>query len=62
MNIIVGIVVILVGIFNLADPYHAWYLRDGWRYKDAEPSDAALLMGRISGGIAIVLGVICFFV
>ena len=62
MNFLGGIVIILIGIFNLADPYRAWYLRYGWRYKDAEPSDAALLTTQIGGGIAIVLGVICFFV
>lgn len=47
-----------VGIFNLAAPKASWYLSYGWRFKDAEPSDAAITLSRIGGGIAIVIGVI----
>lgn len=47
-----------VGIFNLAAPKASWYLSYGWRFKDAEPSDAAITLSRIGGGIAVVIGVI----
>ena len=47
-----------VGIFNLAVPKASWYLSYGWRFKDAEPSDAAITLSRIGGGIAVVIGVI----
>lgn len=47
-----------VGIFNLAAPKVSWYLSYGWRFKDAEPSDAAITLSRIGGGIAVVIGVI----
>ena len=47
-----------VGIFNLAAPKARWYLSYGWRFKDAEPSDAAITLSRIGGGIAVVIGVI----
>lgn len=47
-----------VGIFNLAAPKASWYLSYGWHFKDAEPSDAAITLSRIGGGIAIVIGVI----
>ena len=32
-----------VGVFNLAAPRAAWYAEWGWRIKDAEPSDRALV-------------------
>ncbi len=47
-----------VGIFNLAAPKASWYLSYGWRFKDTEPSDAAITLSRIGGGIAVVIGVI----
>lgn len=47
-----------VGIFNLAAPKASWYLSYGWRFKDAEPSDEAITLSRIGGGITIVIGVI----
>ena len=52
------ILLILVGIFNIALPDVAWYLQYGWRYKDAEPSDAALVFNRIGGVAAIIMAVI----
>ncbi|MGI5894079.1 MAG: DUF6199 family natural product biosynthesis protein [Candidatus Merdivicinus sp.] len=42
-----------VGLFQLLAPETAWYLSYGWRYKDAEPSDAALIMGRVGGVVAL---------
>ena len=47
-----------VGIFNLAAPKASWYLSYGWRFKDAEPSDAAITLSRIGGAIAVVIAVI----
>ena len=47
-----------MGIFNAAAPRAAWYLSYGWRYKDAEPSDAALVVARLGGAAAITAGVI----
>lgn len=55
MMIIIGILITLIGILNTIFPRFFWTLRDGWRYKDAEPSDMALLMSRL-GGILTILG------
>lgn len=57
-----GFLFIVVGILNVAAPQAMWYLSDGWKYKDAEPSDAALTWGRVGGVFAILIGVICMFV
>ena len=58
---LLGLLAIAVGIFNLAVPRTAWYLSYGWRFKDAEPSDAALALGRLGGGIAVFAGLLLFF-
>lgn len=39
-------------------PYFAWYVRLGWKFKDAEPSDLALSAGRISGIVFVIVGFI----
>ena len=56
-----GVICILFGIFNLAAPEAAWYLSRGWQFKDAEPSDAALVVTRIGGSVAILIGVVLLF-
>lgn len=53
-----GTSIVAVGIFNLVSPYSAWYLEYGWRYKNAEPSDLALQVCRVSGGVAILAAII----
>lgn len=62
MNILVGLFAIMIGLINVVSPETGWHLSYGWRYKDAEPSDAALTSGHIGGVVAIVIGIICFFV
>ena len=52
----------LIGGLNLAFPYAGWYLKYGWRYKDAEPSDAALVLNRVLGGIIVIAGIIFLLV
>lgn len=46
------------GIFLFACPEVAWYWQSGWRYKNVEPSDMALSFTRISGVVAIIIGII----
>lgn len=53
-----ALVLIALGIFDVAFPRASWYLGYGWRYKDAEPSDAALIFARVGGVIVIVVGII----
>lgn len=61
-NPLIGFFVIVLGIFGLAVPKTAWYLSYGWRYKDAEPSDAALVAERVSGGVLVFIGLLLCFV
>ena len=57
----IGILLLLVGIVNAVWPRAGWYLGGGWRYKDAEPSDAALLLYRGGGIAAAVIGFFLLF-
>lgn len=61
-GLVAGIVLIAIGVFEAVYPRLGWRLGYGWRFKNAEPSDAALTMGRVWGVIIIVLGVVCIFV
>lgn len=58
MHILVGLFCVIAGLVNVISPETGWYLSRGWRYKNAEPSDAALLWGRIGGVVAIVIGIL----
>lgn len=58
MGVVVFIILMIIGLVNVLSPQTAWYLRDGWRYKDAEPSDFALSMNRIVGVLILVIGII----
>ena len=56
-----GILLLIVGIFNAAAPRTCWHLSLGWKFRDAEPSDLALTMGRVGGIAAAAIGlVLCF--
>ena len=57
-NILAALVLIGGGIFLFACPEIAWFWESGWRYKDAEPSALALSATRISGVVAVIIGII----
>lgn len=57
-KILGALVLAALGVVDIACPKVTWYLGYGWRFKDAEPSEAALIFARIGGAVAIVLGVI----
>ncbi|AZS15019.1 DUF6199 family natural product biosynthesis protein [Paenibacillus lutimineralis] len=63
MNFLMGIICIIIGVLNLAKPEFAWYLKEGWKVDgNSEPSDTYLTFTRISGGVAIFVGILVFFV
>jgi len=53
-----AIILIALGFVDAVYPKVSWYIGYGWRYKNAEPSDAALIFGRIGGIAVIIVGVI----
>ena len=61
-HIFFALICFLIGGVNLAFPYVGWYLKHGWKFRDAEPSDAVLVMNRVAGGAAVIIGVIFLFI
>ena len=60
-NPLLGLLLIALGAWYAFAPYSAWFFSYGWRYKDAEPSDAALGISRIVGIAVIIFGVFTLF-
>lgn len=60
-NPALGLLFLAVGLFNTVVPEKSWYLSRGWYYKNAEPSSAALFLYRAGGILAVVVGVLLFF-
>ena len=60
-NPVAGLLFIALGAFNALAPNGAWYISYGWRFKDAEPSEMALGLGRAGGVAAILLGLVIGF-
>lgn len=53
-----ALILILLGAFNILAPKASWYLGYGWRYKNAEASNAVLTFARVGGVIAIIIGTV----
>ncbi|WP_223701774.1 DUF6199 family natural product biosynthesis protein [Sutcliffiella deserti] len=51
-----GIVIILFGLLGAVFPKVAWYLEIGWKLRDAEPSELALIANRVGGILASIVG------
>ena len=60
-NGFLGLLLMALGLFHLISPHTTWYLSHGWRFKDAEPSDLALALNRMGGGIALLIGLLLVF-
>jgi hypothetical protein len=58
MDVFIAIIMLVFGIANVAAPEAMWDVFEGWKFKNAEPSDAALQMRRIGGIVTIVIAVI----
>lgn len=51
-----------LGLWGLLSPRSMWYVGYGWRFRDAEPSDAALIAERIGGGLVVLVGIVLLLV
>ena len=58
---IAGLLLIIIGLCNLCRPEEMWHLSEGWKFKDAEPSEDAILWCRVGGVIAIIVGIFVLF-
>lgn len=48
---------ILAGLFSIIFPRAAWFLEIGWKIKDSEPSEGALILHRAIGVILCIVGI-----
>lgn len=60
-SILAGILLIGLGIWHAAAPESAWAFGWKWQIKFAEPTEAALILTRIEGIAAILIGIVMFF-
>ena len=54
-------ILLIVGVISIFSPETAWRLFEGWKFRDAEPSDAVLVYIRVAGAIEIVAGFFILF-
>jgi len=58
VEVVAMIVLIIWSLVAVFSPQTAWYWREGWQYRNVEPSDAALIAVRIGGVIGLIFGII----
>ncbi len=61
MGIILFLILLTIGAISALSPETGWHMSIGWRFRDAEPSDAALVWQRIGGIVMIVIAFIILF-
>jgi hypothetical protein len=60
LSVVIPIIMIVMGIVGIIFPRVAWYFSEGWKFKNVEPSELALLLIRVGGGFIIVFSFIVF--
>lgn len=53
---VIAVVILIFGIVGVASPEGSWKMSYGWRFKDAEPSNAALAFEKAGGILALFVG------
>ncbi len=48
---------LILGVIGLFFPKAIWWLREGWKFRDAEPSHTALIITRIGSLLATGMSV-----
>lgn len=56
----IAFLLMLFGALDFFFPHMMWYLTEGWKFRDAEPSDAYLLFGRVIGVVLFLVGLVMF--
>lgn len=55
---LIGVVLFMAGIASIAFPWAMWWLSEGWKFRNAKPSNLALTVGRIGGVITLIFSFI----
>ena len=59
VEVVAVIVLIIWSLVAVFSPQTAWYWKEGWQYRNVEPSDAALIAVRSGGVIGLIIGIVC---
>lgn len=62
MSVGIAFFLLIVGLVHLIFPTASWFLSIGWKIRNAEPSDAYLVLSRIGGGIVSGIALIVIVV
>jgi hypothetical protein len=57
VNVLIGLIMFVIGLAHVINPTFFWYISNGWKFKNAEPSDLALFMGRVGGVITMIIAI-----
>jgi hypothetical protein len=57
-----GLCLMALGVLAFMNPRAVWYLSDGWKFRDAEPSELGLLAARLPGIGMVIGGIVLLFV
>jgi hypothetical protein len=60
--LIVPIFFIVSGVCSLFWPRMMWFLAEGWKFKDAQPSGCYLVATRVGGLLILAVGVVSFVI
>lgn len=58
-SMFLAFVLVALGAWNLCAPKSVWWISHGWSDRTAAPSDLALRVYRIFGGVLLALGILC---
>jgi len=56
-RIVFAVIGVVAGLISLLAPRVVFFLQEGWKFEDVEPSEAFLLVTRLGGLLAICLGI-----
>ncbi|WMT40158.1 hypothetical protein RE628_23205 [Paenibacillus sp. D2_2] len=58
MTVLIAVLCVILGAISVIFPGPIWYLSYGWRYRDMDPSRAALMTQRVGGILLSLIGFI----
>ena len=61
-NLALGLLIVLLGGIHALFPKIPIYIKYGWRFENAHPSEAYLLVTRIGGILAVIAGLVWCFI
>ena len=56
--VFVALLLMAFGLFAIISPRAMWFFSEGWKFKDAEPSGAALIVARIGGVVSLIVALV----